>query len=70
MHMKKISMAVLMAVVTMGGAFAEFDGAAVQPAAVPEVANGKGGFVGGAETIVTIEQVEEMRPAFDVCYRD
>lgn len=56
--MKKISMSVLMAVLAIGSASAEFDG----PSAPQAVAtNQKGGFVGGAETIVTVKQVNEMR---------
>ncbi len=51
--MKKISTAVLMVVLTVAGARAEFDAAAP--------VNAKGGFVGGAENIVTIKQVNEMR---------
>lgn len=56
--MKKLSMAVLVGVMSVGAAFAEFEG----PAAPDAVAtNPKGGFVGGAETIVTVKQVNEMR---------
>ncbi len=55
--MKKVSMAVLMSVLTFGAASADFDGA-VAPA---QVTNAKGGFVSGAETIVTVKQVNEMR---------
>ena len=56
--MKKISMAVIMGVMTFGSAFAECQG----PSAPDAVAtNPKGGFVGGAETIVTVKQVNEMR---------
>lgn len=51
-------MSVLMAVLATGVASAEFEGPAVPQAAV---ANPKGGFVGGAETIVTVKQVNEMR---------
>ncbi len=56
--MKKISAVTLMAVMACGAAFAEFEGPAVPQ---PAVTNQKGGFVGGAETIVTIKQVNEMR---------
>ncbi len=56
--MKKISVSVLMAVLAIGSASAEFQG----PDAPQAVAtNPKGGFVSGAETIVTIKQVNEMR---------
>ena len=57
-NMKKISMSVLMAVLAIGVASAEFEGPSAPQAAV---ANPKGGFVGGAETIVTVKQVNEMR---------
>lgn len=56
--MKKISMAVLASVLTMGAASADFEGPTA-PAATAQ--NAKGGFVGGAETIVTVKQVNEMR---------
>lgn len=54
--MKKISMAALASVLAIGAASAEF--VAPAPAATE---NAKGGFVGGAETIVTVKQVNEMR---------
>ncbi len=56
--MKKISVAVLMSVLAIAGANADFDGPAAAPA---NKANPKGGFVGGAETVVTVKQVNEMR---------
>lgn len=56
--MKKVSMAAFMAVLFMGAASAEFAG----PNAPEAVATSpKGGFVSGAETIVTVKQVNEMR---------
>lgn len=56
--MKKISMSVMMVVLAIGSASADFEG----PSAPQAVAtNQKGGFVSGAETIVTIKQVNEMR---------
>lgn len=55
--MKKISTAVLMVVLSVAGACADFQAPA--PAAVNT--NAKGGFVGGAENIVTVKQVNEMR---------
>ena len=57
--MKKISIAVLMGVLSIGGASAEFVGATAETA--KPSAGAKGGFVGGAETIVTVKQVNEMR---------
>ncbi len=57
--MKKISIAVLMGVLSIGGASAEFAGATAETA--KPSAGAKGGFVGGAETIVTVKQVNEMR---------
>ena len=57
--MKKISIAVLMGVLSIGGASADFV-APASDAAKPS-AGAKGGFVGGAETIVTVKQVNEMR---------
>ena len=65
--MKKISVSVLSLLMVMGGAFANFEGP--DATAKPEVqhhANPKGGFVGGNETIVTIEQVNEMRDGVPV----
>lgn len=56
--MKKISMVVLVGVLFAGVASANFQGPDA-PAAV--ATNAKGGFVSGAETIVTIKQVNEMR---------
>ncbi len=56
--MKKISMAVLAGILTMGAASADFEGPVAPEATVQ---NAKGGFVGGAETIVTVKQVNEMR---------
>lgn len=61
--MKKISAIFLTGVLSVGAASADF----VEPVkeeAKPVVAakaNPKGGFVGGAETIVTVKQVNEMR---------
>ncbi|MBQ8255482.1 MAG: YgiW/YdeI family stress tolerance OB fold protein [Alphaproteobacteria bacterium] len=57
--MKKISIAVLMGVLSIGGASAEFAGPAAETA--KPSAGAKGGFVGGAETIVAVKQVNEMR---------
>lgn len=57
--MKKCSVAVLMAVLGVSAAFAGFDGP--DASANAPVVNGKGGFVDGAETIVTVKQVNEMR---------
>ena len=56
--MKKVSMAVLMSVLTFGVASANFEGGVPVPT---QVANAKGGFVSGAETIVTVKQVNEIR---------
>lgn len=56
--MKKISLAALMGVLSVGAALAEFH------APAPMVAthtNTKGGFVSGDEVIVTVKQVNEMR---------
>lgn len=57
--MKKFSVAVLMTVLGVSGAFAGFDGPDASETA--PVVSAKGGFVGGAETIVTVKQVNEMR---------
>ncbi|MBE6457607.1 MAG: NirD/YgiW/YdeI family stress tolerance protein [Alphaproteobacteria bacterium] len=56
--MKIFSMSVLMSVLTIGLASANFQG---PDAAAPVATNSKGGFVSGAETIVTVKQVNEMR---------
>ncbi|MBP3397472.1 MAG: YgiW/YdeI family stress tolerance OB fold protein [Alphaproteobacteria bacterium] len=59
--MKKISFVVLMGILVAGTASAEFqEPVQAAPTAEPTV-NAKGGFVGGAETIVTVKQVNEMR---------
>ena len=56
--MKKISIFALIGALAIGTASANFEG----PAASDAVAqNTKGGFVSGAETIVTVKQVNEMR---------
>ena len=56
--MKKISLFALLGIMTAGVASAEFTGPN-EPAAT--ATNPKGGFVSGAETIVTVKQVNEMR---------
>ena len=56
--MKKVLSVAMMGMLAIGTASAEFAGPSA-PAAVAE--NAKGGFVGGAETIVTVKQVNEMR---------
>ena len=56
--MKIFSMSVLMSVLTIGLASANFQG---PDAAAPVATNSKGGFVSGAETIVTVKQINEMR---------
>ncbi len=64
--MKKISMVALLGVLVIRSAFANFEG----PAAPDAVAqNAKGGFVSGAETIVTVKQVNEMRDDIPVIIR-
>ena len=66
--MKKISAIFLTGVLSIGAASADF----VEPVkeeSKPVVAaktNAKGGFVGGAETIVTVKQVNEMRDGVPV----
>jgi len=58
--MKKLSVVIMLCVFGIGAAHADF-----QPAS--DVAVSKdGGFVGGAETIVTVRQVKEMRDDVDV----
>ncbi len=64
--MKRFSVSVLALFLSIGGAMANFDGPDAQLKPVPDKAtvatnNGKGGFVDGNETIVTIKQVKEMR---------
>lgn len=69
--MKKVYMPVIAALLATGGASAEYYGVITDVVEEPVVqqnqnkkANqpkGKGGFVGGNETIVTIAQVNEMR---------
>lgn len=56
--MKKISLIAVFGVLIAGSSFANFEGPSA-PEAVAE--NAKGGFVSGAETIVTVKQVNEMR---------
>ena len=56
--MKKISLFALLGIMTAGVASAEFTGPN-EPAAT--ATNERGGFVSGAETIVTVKQVNEMR---------
>ena len=60
--MKKISIAVLAGVLSMGAASADFDG----PTVAAPTHNAKGGFVNPAETIVTVAQVNEMRDGVHV----
>lgn len=62
--MKKISMAVLLGVMSVGAAMAEFNGpTATETVVVKEnvAKNPKGGFVDTEEVIVTIKQAKEMR---------
>lgn len=56
--MKKILTSVVVAVLAIGTAAADFQG---PDSAAPVATNAKGGFVSGAETIVTVKQVNEMR---------
>ncbi len=56
--MKKTSLFALMGILMMGAASAEFAGPSA-PAATTQ--NERGGFVSGAETIVNVKQVNEMR---------
>ena len=56
--MNKISLFALLGILTAGAASAEFAGPNA-PAAT--ATNERGGFVSGAETIVTVKQVNEMR---------
>ena len=56
--MKKILTSIVMVVLAIGTASADFQGPDTLAAAP---VNGKGGFVSGAETIVTVKQVNEMR---------
>ena len=53
--MKKLSIIAMSSILAFGAARAEF-----QPT-TPQTTSGKGGFVSGAETIVTVKQVMEMR---------
>lgn len=52
--MKKVSMAVLAGLFSIGGAFAV-------PIEGPVVGYIAGGFIGGDDTVVTVDQVKEMR---------
>ena len=56
--MKKISVFALIGMLTAGVASANFDGQTAPDATTQKA---KGGFVSGAETIVTVKQVNEMR---------
>ncbi|MFQ6703340.1 MAG: YgiW/YdeI family stress tolerance OB fold protein [Alphaproteobacteria bacterium] len=56
--MKKISLFALLGILTAGAASAEFSGPNAPDATAT---NEHGGFVSGAETIVTVKQVNEMR---------
>ena len=68
--MKKLSLAVLLGVLSAGAASADFQGAEQNmPSEQQTMANPKGGFVGGAETIVTVKQVNEMRDDVPVIVR-
>ena len=58
--MKKLSVVMMLCVFGIGAAHADF-----QPANDAPVSK-DGGFVGGAETIVTVRQVKEMRDDVDV----
>lgn len=60
--MKKISVAVLAGVLSIGAASADFDG----PTVAAPVHSVKGGFVNPTETIVTVAQVNEMRDGVHV----
>ena len=56
--MKKISLFALLGILTAGAASAEFSGPNAPDATAT---NERGGFVSGAETIVTVKQLNEMR---------
>ena len=60
--MKKISMTVLAGVLSIGAAFANFEGAN----GTAPTHSTKGGFVNPTETIVTVAQVNEMRDGVHV----
>lgn len=64
--MKKTSIALLTCLLSITVASANFDGPTA-PAAT--ATNAKGGFVSGAETIVTVKQVNEMRDDVPVIVR-
>ena len=64
--MKKISFFALLGILTVGAASADFSGPNA-PAAT--ATNERGGFVSGAETIVTVKQVGEMRDDVPVIVR-
>ena len=64
--MKKILTSIVMVVLAIGTASADFQGPDTLAAAP---VNGKGGFVSGAETIVTVKQVNEMRDDVPVIVR-
>ena len=64
--MKKISLFALLGILTAGAASADFSGPNA-PAAT--ATNERGGFISGAETIVTVKQVGEMRDDVPVIVR-
>ena len=66
--MKKISFFALLGILTVGAASAEFAGPNA-PAATATAPAERGGFVSGAETIVTVKQVNEMRDDVPVIIR-